>query len=156
MAETEDRVCKAILVVLFLGYLAGMIYMVVEGVNISNSSDKYADSSTKENCYLFEYERSTYCKNSQAVYSYHAHAFDKCANVTLYSEYDECAEEPLDLEQEKSCFVLDCDEQRFTFKEPEDVSSDGATYIAIGVIFLLLPFVGGLGAYIYRVKKQNN
>eukprot|EP01084_Bolivina_argentea_P088424 159644_1 len=161
MAE-DDKWCNRLKIVLFLAFIGGMIYMIVEGVNVSNSGDEYAENSTKENCYLFDYETSTcYCGNkggcpSQAVYSYHAYAFDKCGNATLYSEYDECSEDPFDLDEEKSCYVLDCFQQKFTVKQPEDVSSDGSTYIAIGVIFLIL----GIGAFIawmyYLEQKQKN
>lgn len=159
--DTEKKLCNALKIALFLAFIIGMIYMMVEGVNINNSGDEYSESSTQENCYLFEYESSTchcgqkYGCQDQALYSYNAYAFDKCGNITLYSEHDECSEDPLDMNQEKSCYVLDCYEQRFTFKQPDDVSSQGSTYIAIGVIGLILG-IGGLGAYLYHLGQPSD
>eukprot|EP01084_Bolivina_argentea_P069600 126610_1 len=162
MTDDDDDdlvVCKMGCIVVFLwAGVASMIYLIWSGDDTMKSAGDYAKYSTEEDCYLIDYE-SENCKYGTFLFTYTAYAFDKCGNETLTSEHSsKCVNEPYGLHEFKTCYVLHCEEERFTFTKPKDVESKGMVLLILGIVFGICAL--GLAVFftvaLFKVVNDNN
>ena len=128
--------------------------MIVAGTKQSESSDEYASSSTEEQCYILEIIDSEVCtKYRDYRYQYSAMAFDKCGNITLFSEYDDCGKDKYAVDTEKTCYVLDCDKKEFSFNNSSKIKSGSNVLLICGIIFGIITFILAAGTSYVGCKK---
>eukprot|EP01084_Bolivina_argentea_P224255 379252_1 len=130
------------------------IIILVTGVTWYEKGNKYENESTKQLCYLIGYEyQDCNCGNGDSdegacfgyLYKYTATATDKCGDIILMNDYSiidgNCKgnDVPKDLNKEYECYVLDCNDAKFTFAHHSDYIERGVIYIVLGCVFLLCP-----------------
>ena len=142
MAENKlfrNRCCFGLFAILWYGFLIAVAFYAIK--NIAEGTE-YAQNGTEETCSLIDYAVSncTYsCGNKGGStclgtqYEYEAVVPSKCGNVSIFSsEADKyCPGTLMDPGADHVCYVLDCDEQEFTFISP-------GYYLFWGVVFLVV------------------
>ena len=150
MGEVLDLIKKLLCLLLFLGMAALMIWLMYFGVEMLESIDEYAKNGTEEKCFVLDYEEedcncgSARCIN-QHTYSYTVISMDKCGNMTLFSEYDQLkceTENDYPIDEEHTCWIIDCQDETFTFNTTDENSETAWTLIIIAGFFGLCSIVG--------------
>ena len=123
-------------------------WLISLGVDMLADIDDYAKNGTEEQCYVLDVTDVACSCGKQCIgqkkYSYTALSFDKCGNITLYSEYDQCTtEDPAKIDNEYTCWINDCQDQQFTFNTTEENETAAWTLIILAGLFLLCFGVGG-------------
>ena len=147
------------------GLIVGGVYMIIDGVSTLDSVEEFYDIATVETCdilsvtstncrYCCKHDDDGDCKDEcdGFAYDYTAIAYDKCGNQTLFSEAEGCVDpnDAYKADTERTCSVLGCDEERFSFNTPEKIKNAGTTLIVIFSLCQLL----FLPAAIYFTAKS--
>ena len=163
MATDDEEECgpvgMCICVLFWWACFGSMIALIVEGQKAIDTSSEYGTSSTKETCYVLDIVDQIGCtKYGDKVFEYTAIAYDKCGNLTLYSEYDDCGKTSYDIDSEQTCYVLDCDKQKFSFNTSTTVNTSGNVmlwWIIFGIITLGFALCATYAAY-KMCEEANN
>ena len=137
----------------FLGFTSVVMWY---GVRTLETGQDYEENGTKETCLLVDYdeEECTYgcncdstgehCDNCYGTrYSYSATVESKCGNETLFQRENEdltCPGNFIKMNTEKTCYVLECEEEEFSFYS----SSQHTTWGIVFVVLASLLFCCGL------------
>lgn len=136
-------------------YVGSGIGLIVAINNISIGTT-YSNNATKEKCLLMDYEVtecSYECCPADATendpcaecwgqqYTYEAIAMSKCGNITLFSSVLDlsCPMTMSDIGSEKTCYVLDCDEEEFALVTQTERITWGIVLLCICIFLCICP-----------------
>eukprot|EP00483_Globobulimina_turgida_P012169 UN12191 len=152
IGSDQWKACACISI--FWAAFAGMIVLVVFGISVIESGDNYDKYATKEQCEILSKDSVNCNCGNQCIgkvkWTYIGTSYDKCGNLTLTSEYEQCEKSKgKDIGSTHTCYIIDCENEAFTLKESKDVSETGWTIVIIGGLFAL----GLLAFSIYGTRE---
>ena len=132
----------------YCGCLSGIMSLVMwNGFRLLEIAEEYEENGTKETCLLVDYDKMecTYDCNCDSddcstcyghQYRYTATVESKCGNETLFQREDEidCPGDFIVMNTEKTCYVLECEEEEFSFASSSDYSKTAIIYFVVAGI----------------------
>eukprot|EP01084_Bolivina_argentea_P264186 447421_1 len=146
---SDSKGCPWFVVLSFV-LICSLIGGIVYGLVLLKKASNYNQNATKEMCFILDrISTSCSCGNQcigKSTYEYEAISSDKCGNSTLKSDpaFESCQHES---EAKKAntneiCYIIDCDEELFTFDAPDERDDNGLTVVII--CSCLLAFMIGI------------